>query len=77
MRIYEFDAVVIGTGCAGYNCADWLYDLGYKNIAVSIAADDNILHKDFVKLEEEYGVNIYRFGLCSTGISEETAKGKK
>lgn len=34
MRIYEFDAVVIGTGCAGYNCADWLYDLGYKNIAI-------------------------------------------
>ena len=26
MRIYDFDAVVIGTGCAGYNCADWLYD---------------------------------------------------
>ena len=34
MRIYDFDAVVIGTGCAGYNCADWLYDLGYKNIAI-------------------------------------------
>ncbi len=49
-------------------------ELGYKNIAVSIAADDNILHKEFVKLEEEHGVNIYRFGLCSTGISEETAK---
>ncbi|MBR6801416.1 MAG: DUF2099 family protein [Eubacteriaceae bacterium] len=49
-------------------------ELGYKNIAVSIAADDNILHKDFVELEEEHGVNIYRFGLCSTGISEETAK---
>ena len=34
MKIYDFDAVVIGTGCAGYNCADWLYDLGYKNIAL-------------------------------------------
>ena len=34
MKIYNFDAVVIGTGCAGYNCADWLYDLGYKNIAI-------------------------------------------
>ena len=34
MRTYDFDAVVIGTGCAGYNCADWLYDLGYKNIAI-------------------------------------------
>ncbi len=34
MKIYDFDAVVIGTGCAGYNCADWLYNLGYKNIAI-------------------------------------------
>ena len=34
MKIYNFDAIVIGTGCAGYNCADWLYDLGYKNIAI-------------------------------------------
>ena len=34
MRKYEFDAVVIGTGCAGYNAADWLYDLGVKNIAI-------------------------------------------
>lgn len=34
MKTYDFDAVVIGTGCAGYNCADWLYDLGYKNIAI-------------------------------------------
>ena len=34
MKIYDFDAVVIGSGCAGYNCADWLYDLGYRNVAV-------------------------------------------
>ncbi len=34
MKIYEYQAVVIGTGCAGYNCADWLYDLGVKNIAI-------------------------------------------
>ena len=34
MRTERFDAVVIGSGCAGYNCADWLYDLGYKNIAL-------------------------------------------
>lgn len=32
--VYEFDAVVIGTGCAGYNCADWLYNFGCKNIAI-------------------------------------------
>ena len=34
MRISKFDAVVIGTGCAGYNAADWLYDLGVKNVAI-------------------------------------------
>ncbi len=34
MKTYEYQAVVIGTGCAGYNCADWLYDMGVKNIAV-------------------------------------------
>ena len=32
--VYDFDAVIIGTGCAGYNCADWLYTFGYKNIAI-------------------------------------------
>ena len=31
---FRFDAVVIGTGCAGYNCADKLYEYGYKNIAI-------------------------------------------
>ena len=34
MKNLEFDAVVIGTGCAGYNAADWLYDLGVKNVAI-------------------------------------------
>ncbi len=34
MKVYAFDAVVIGSGCAGYNCADWLFDFGVKNIAV-------------------------------------------
>ena len=34
MKRYEFDAVVIGTGCAGYNAADSLFSLGVKNIAI-------------------------------------------
>ncbi len=38
MKTYNFDALVIGTGCAGYNCADWLYDLGMKNIAIMTEA---------------------------------------
>lgn len=34
MKIYEYDAVVVGSGCAGYNCADWLYDFGIKKVAL-------------------------------------------
>ncbi len=45
---------------------------GYKNIAVSVAAFDNYLHK-YLKEFEKNGVKIYKFGLCSTGIDEKTA----
>ena len=34
LPLYDVDVLVIGTGCAGFNAADWLYDLGVKNIAV-------------------------------------------
>ena len=34
MRTLTYDAVVVGSGCAGYNAADWLWTLGVKNIAV-------------------------------------------
>ncbi|MDE6142102.1 MAG: DUF2099 family protein, partial [Bacilli bacterium] len=47
---------------------------GYKKIAVSVASEDNHLHKELKKLEMENDVTIYKFGLCSTGIKEETAK---
>ncbi len=47
--------------------------LGYKKIAVSVAASDNILHEELRKLEEN-GITIYKFGLCSTGIDSKTAK---
>ena len=30
----KYNTVVIGSGCAGFNAADWLYDLGVKNIAL-------------------------------------------
>lgn len=46
---------------------------GYKRIAVSVAAHDNYLHEELKRLEKEYGVTIYKFGLCSTGINEHTA----
>ena len=28
------DCAIIGSGCAGFNAADWLYDLGRRNIAI-------------------------------------------
>lgn len=46
---------------------------GYKKIAVTLAAQDNELLEEIAKLEKA-GVTIYKFGLCSTGISENTAK---
>ena len=30
----SFHTIVIGTGCAGYNAADKLYDLGVRDIAI-------------------------------------------
>ena len=49
---------------------------GYKRIAVSVAADDNYLHEEIRKLETN-DIKIYKFGLCSTGISKETAEKMK
>lgn len=46
--------------------------LGYQKIAVSVASHDNYLHKQLKALENEK-IKIYKFGLCSTGISKNTA----
>ena len=34
MQEYTLDTVIVGTGCAGYNCADWLYTLGRRDLAI-------------------------------------------
>ncbi|MCL2298764.1 MAG: FAD-binding protein [Firmicutes bacterium] len=34
LPLYSLDTLVIGSGCAGYNAADWLNDLGREDIAV-------------------------------------------
>ncbi len=34
IKRYIFDAIVIGSGCAGLNCADWLKDFGVDKVAV-------------------------------------------
>lgn len=48
-------------------------NLGYKRIAVFVAANDNYLHKELKELETD-GIKIYKFGLCSTGIDKNTAE---
>lgn len=34
ITVQHFDTIVVGSGCAGFNAADWLCDLGRKNIAI-------------------------------------------
>lgn len=51
--------------------------LGYKKIAVSVAAHDNYLHEQLSELEKTNNITIYKFGLCSTGINEDTAEKMK
>lgn len=34
LPVYALDTIVIGSGCAGFNAADWLYDLGRQDIAI-------------------------------------------
>lgn len=46
---------------------------GYKKIAVTFAANDNTLLR-YIKDLEQSEITIYKFGLCSTGITEQTAK---
>ena len=32
--VYTLNTLVVGSGCAGFNTADWLYDLDVKDIAI-------------------------------------------
>ncbi len=34
MKTYSIDTLVVGSGCAGYNCADWLHTLGRRSLAI-------------------------------------------
>jgi putative methanogenesis marker protein 8 len=45
---------------------------GNKRISVSVAADDNAKLKELAELEKD-GLTVYRFSLCATGVSDETA----
>lgn len=34
LPVMAVDTAVIGSGCAGFNAADWLFDLGRRDIAL-------------------------------------------
>jgi len=34
IKKYSYDTLVVGSGCAGYNAIDWLWDLGRRNICM-------------------------------------------
>ena len=34
LPVLTLDTIVIGSGCAGFNAADWLYDLGRRDFAL-------------------------------------------
>lgn len=34
MKTYSYKAIIIGSGCAGYSCADRLFDFGVRDIAI-------------------------------------------
>lgn len=34
MKVYSYNTIIVGTGCAGFNAADWLYNLGQTDIAI-------------------------------------------
>lgn len=49
-------------------------DLGYKKIAVTLASSDNILMSQLTEIEREnQDITLFKFALCSTGISQQAA----
>ena len=58
-----FDTIVIGTGCAGYNAADWLYDLGRRNIAVMTEGVDMGTSRNTGSDKQTY----YKLSIASDG----------
>ena len=39
VALYALDTVVVGSGCAGFNAADTLFDLGRRDIALLTEAE--------------------------------------
>lgn len=71
MQEYTFDTVIVGTGCAGYNCADWLYTLGRRDLAIVTRGRLSGASRNTGSDKQTY----YKLSLAS-GMPDQRAKGK-
>lgn len=70
--VYEIKNIIIGTGCAGYNAADWLYDLGETDVAILTEGINMGTSRNTGSDKQTY----YKMSLASDGsdsVSEMTA----
>ena len=63
LPLITLDAVVVGSGCAGFNAADWLYDLGRTDIAVLTEGVDMGTSRNTGSDKQTY----YKLSLASDG----------
>ena len=84
MRIFETNTLVIGSGCAGFNAADWLYDLGAgevilitegvnKGTSRNTGSDKQTYYKLSVAAGEADSVDEMTNTLCGAGVNGDIA----
>ena len=61
--VISLDTLVIGTGCAGFNAADTLYDLGRTDIAILTEGVNMGTSRNTGSDKQTY----YKLSLCSDG----------
>ncbi len=64
MRVIRVPALVVGTGCAGYNAADWLYDCGVRGVAIATEGRRMGASRNTGSDKQTY----YKLSLCSDDL---------
>jgi len=83
-RIIETGALVIGSGCAGFNAADWLYDLGEKDVLLitegvnkgasrNTGSDKQTYYKLSIAAGEADSIDEMTATLFAPGVNGDTA----
>jgi len=83
-RIIETGTLVIGSGCAGFNAADWLYDLGEKDVMLitegvnkgasrNTGSDKQTYYKLSVAAGEADSIDEMTATLFAPGVNGDTA----